>query len=271
MTAPRKTETILQRLLVRLDRYPRLAIALSGGVDSMMLAYIAHRFSKTAAVMYHATGPAVPKTARARLELYALRHGWNVVFVGSDDLADTRYRTNPVNRCYYCKSNLYTRLRTLTADPIAAGTNTDDLSDYRPGLQAANEHAVVHPYVEAGIAKADIYALAAALGCSDLERLPAQPCLASRLETGVPVTAEDLAFIDRVENALAQRLGETETLRCRITPDGVVIELANLRDLSRLESARQIGIEECRDNRRTFLGVRPYRRGAAFLHGDAHV
>ncbi len=271
MTASRDTETILQRLIVRLDHYPRLAIALSGGVDSMMLAYIAHRFSQTTATMYHASGPAVPRTARARLELYALRHGWNVVFVGTDDLNDTRYRTNPVDRCYYCKSNLYTRLRELTVDPIAAGTNTDDLSDYRPGLQAADEHAVIHPYVEAGLAKADIYALAAALGCSDLERLPAQPCLASRIETGVPVTAEDLAFVDRVENALALRLGLSETIRCRITHDGVVIELDTFQNQPYLESAQQIGIEECRNDRRTFLGVRPYRRGAAFLHGDANV
>ena len=109
--------------------------------------------------------------------------------------------------------------------PIASGTNCDDLADFRPGLRAATERDVVHPYVEAAIDKAHVYALAAGLGLDDLERLPAQPCLASRVETGIAIAPDDLAFIDAVETRLAARMGREAVLRCRVTHAGIVIEL----------------------------------------------
>src|SRR4030095_4933063 len=125
---------------------------------------------------------------------HAARHGWPLVLLDAGEQDDARYRANPIDRCYYCKTNLYARIAEATSDPIASGTNCDDLDDFRPGLRAATEHRVVHPYVDAGIAKAGVYALAAELGLDDLERLPAQPCLASRVETGIVISADDLAF-----------------------------------------------------------------------------
>ena len=113
--------------------------------------------------MYHATGPAVPMAARQRVEAHAAAHGWPLVVLDAGEQADERYRANPVDRCFYCKSNLYSRIAQTTGDTIASGTNRDDLGDYRPGLRAAAEHDVVHPYVEAGIGKDDVYALARAL------------------------------------------------------------------------------------------------------------
>ena len=183
----------------------------------------------------------------------------------ADEMADERYRSNPVDRCYYCKSNLFAAIRGQTSDPIATGANTDDLSDWRPGLRAAAEHRVVHPYIEADLSKGDIYALAKALGLSDLARLPASPCLASRMETGLPVTQDDLAFVDHVEGELAKAFGAGEAIRCRITHDGVMIELSPEKSF---EAARAIGEAECRDAGRPFLGVRPYVRGSAFLRGS---
>ena len=187
------------------------------------------------------------------------------MLLDAGEQADERYRANPVDRCFYCKSNLYARIAQMTSDTIVSGTNRDDLSDYRPGLRAADEHRVVHPYVEAGIGKADVYALAQALGLSDLERLPAQPCLASRVETGIAIAPDDLAFVDAVETRLAERLGADAVVRCRVTHGGIVIELGAADDAERVAQARDIGRVECGRAGRKFAGVRAYARGAAFL------
>jgi len=269
MNAALPANDALAHLVAALDRHARLAIAVSGGVDSMTLAHVAWRFSRAHTTMYHATGPAVPAAARGRVEAHAARHGWPLVLLDAGEQADVRYRANPVDRCYYCKSNLYARIREATPDPIASGTNRDDLDDFRPGLRAAAERDVVHPYVEAAIAKANVYALAATLGLDDLERLPAQPCLASRVETGIAIAPEDLAFIDAVETRLATRLGREAVLRCRVTHAGIVIELSEAHDELAAGIARDIGIDLCRLEGRAFAGVRPYARGAAFLRESA--
>jgi uncharacterized protein len=261
------TDAALAKLVAVLDRFDRLAIAVSGGVDSMTLAHVAHRLSRTEATMYHAHGPAVPKAAGARVESHAKRHGWKLVTIDAGEVGDARYRANPIDRCYYCKTNLYARIRSLTDDAIASGTNIDDLSDFRPGLRAAKERDVVHPYVEAAVDKAIVYAIAAHLRLDDLERLPAQPCLSSRVETGIAIDESDLAFIDAVEMRLAERLGRERVLRCRITRAGVVIELDDARDERSATVAREIAADACRGAKRTFAGVRAYVRGAAFVRG----
>ena len=258
----------LHRLVGVLDRSDRLAIAVSGGVDSMTLAHVAATQSRTVATMYHATSPAVPAAARTRVEAHAAKHGWRLVIVDANELADARYRANPVDRCYYCKTNLYERIAQATTDTIASGTNKDDLSDFRPGLRAAAERRVVHPYVEAEITKAEVYAIAQALGLTDLERLPAQPCLSSRVETGIAIDPADLAFIDEVETKLAQGLGADSTLRCRVTHAGIVIEVGNAANEA---AADEIGRSACLAQGRVYAGVRRYTRGAAFLRKSSHA
>jgi uncharacterized protein len=270
MNAALLGNALLAQIVVSLDRHERLAIAISGGVDSMTLAHVAWRFARARVTMYHATGPAVPVAARGRVEAHAAEHGWPLRLLDAGEQRDARYRANPVDRCYYCKTNLYARIREATPDAIASGTNLDDLTDFRPGLRAAAERDVVHPYVEAGIGKAQVYALAAGLRLEDLERLPAQPCLASRVETGIAIEPGDLAFIDAVEMQLASRLGADAVLRCRVTHGGIVIEIA-APDAATTAIAHTIAIEACGREGRAFAGVRPYARGAAFLRevGDA--
>jgi pyridinium-3,5-biscarboxylic acid mononucleotide sulfurtransferase len=252
-----------RRLIGILARHGHLVIAVSGGVDSMTLATIAHRAHRQATGMVHAVSPAVPPRATQRVQAYADREGWTLRIIDAGEFSDPRYRANPVDRCYFCKTNLYGRIRALTDRVIASGTNVDDLADFRPGLRAAEETGVVHPYVEAGIDKAAVRALARGLSLTDLAELPAQPCLSSRIETGIAVDADDLAFVDDVERRLAADLPTGATVRCRVTRAGIAIELGedSLRHGAPLAA---LAAELCATTGRRFLGVRPYRTGSAF-------
>jgi uncharacterized protein len=209
----------------------------------------------------------VPPSATARVERHAGLHGWDLLVVGAGEFDDPAYRANPVDRCYFCKTNLYGRIAGLALGTIASGANLDDLGDFRPGLRAADEHRVVHPFVEAGIGKAGIRALAAFHGLDDLAELPAQPCLASRVETGIPIDADDLAFVDLVERELKALLPGAAAVRCRITRLGAVVELdevlvAGPEGVAAIK--RATGLAAAAGRR--FAGLRAYRRGSAFLH-----
>lgn len=252
------------RLRAALFRHAGVAVAVSGGVDSMTLAYVAHRLMSSAVMMVHAVSPAVPPDATARVRGYAQREGWALVVIGAGEFDDPAYRANPVNRCYYCKSNLYDRIRTITRRVIASGANLDDLDDYRPGLVAAAERDVVHPYIEARIDKRTVRELAHRHDLLDIAELPAQPCLSSRVETGIAIDAGDLAFIGHVETTLATMVPRGAAVRCRITHGGVVVELDAVAMASAEAAADHVAGLSAQSNR-VFAGVRAYRRGAAFL------
>jgi uncharacterized protein len=257
----------LQRLERILGMEPRIAIAVSGGVDSLTLARVASTLANLEVQALHAVSPAVPAAATERVRRHALVAGWDLRIVDAGEYDDPRYRRNPVDRCFYCKTNLYERIRGLTDAPIAAGTNLDDLGEYRPGLEAAREHGVRHPFVEAAIDKPTVRGIAAHLGLDDIADLPAQPCLASRVETGIAIDARDLAFIATVEDAVAGLVGAGD-IRCRITSEGVRLELRP-DALDCLPAAgerldRLLG-ELCAGQGRRYAGRRAYRRGSAFL------
>ncbi len=252
-------------LVAVLDRHDEMAVAASGGVDSMVLAYVAHRFSRAKVTVMHAVSPAVPLVATQRVREHAHRHGWNLRLLDAGEMADPDYLRNPVDRCFHCKKNLYGRIAGLVTGTIVSGTNVDDLADFRPGLEAARNHGVVHPYVEAGLAKADIYALARAHGLDDLAALPAQPCLSSRIETGIGVDRQALHFIERAEAELAARLPGRRAIRCRITAQGVFLALDVMPEGAEREDLEAWAREYCRSHGREFAGLRPYRQGAAFL------
>jgi uncharacterized protein len=251
------------RLLSVLDGYQDIAIAISGGVDSMVLAYMAHRYSRTDAQMIHAISPAVPPHATKRVQDYAARENWRLTVADAGEFSDPAYRANPVNRCYFCKSNLYRRIGNITKFQIASGTNLDDLGDFRPGLTAAEENKVVHPYVEAEITKAEIFALARNHQLLDLAELPAQPCLSSRVETGIAINADDLAFVDLVESGISNLFPAGVVVRCRITHKGVIVELGE--GAAETSEVSNLVRNLCEDHGRSFVGLRPYRRGAAFI------
>ena len=241
-----------------LDGLPNLTVAVSGGVDSLTLAHLAARRWGTVRAV-HAVSPAVPASATARVRSEAEAGGWTLLVVEAGEFADPDYLRNPLNRCYFCKSNLYRRIAEAVAGPVAAGTNLDDLGEYRPGLDAAGERGVRHPFVEARLDKASVRALARSLRLAEVAELPAQPCLASRVETGIPIDARDLAFIDRVETAVRTLAGGD--VRCRITARGVRLELSQ----DPPPGIDALLARLCADEGRPLAGIAPYKRGSAFL------
>lgn len=247
-----------------LDAIGPAAVAVSGGVDSMTLAALAHRRAPGHTTMFHAVSPAVPAEATARVRAMAADEGWALTVVDAGEFARAEYRANPVNRCYFCKTSLYGTIKPLTEAQILSGANLDDLGEYRPGLDAAREHGVRHPYVEAGIDKRTVRALAHRLGLGEIAELPAAPCLSSRIETGIGIEAEMLARVHAAEKYVARQL-RPQTVRCRVRAEGVVIELdpaslATLGDGATIKDriARLFDFQH-------EVRFAPYRVGSAFL------
>ncbi|HEY4220100.1 MAG TPA: adenine nucleotide alpha hydrolase, partial [Myxococcota bacterium] len=240
----------------------------SGGVDSLTLMAFAHSRGYDA-VAFHATSAAVPPSSTERVREMAARFSWSLTVLDAGEVADPLYRANPVDRCRICKSHLYDAARAFVgladARALASGTNLDDMSDYRPGLDAAAARGVQHPFVDARMNKTDVRALARELGLGDVAELPAQPCLASRLETGMHIDEDTLAMVNAVEDAVRARIGMRANVRCRVRKDGVVIEM----DASALDDLSLAGKRAIVDVARTVSGIdvalAPYQMGSAFL------
>jgi uncharacterized protein len=180
-------------------------VAYSGGVDSALLLALAIEALGDRAVAFTALSPAVAPDELEGAREVARKLGARHVERTSRELEDPRYAQNPVNRCYFCKTELYTlalsEARSLGLAAVVSGTNADELADYRPGLQAASEHEVVQPLADAGLTKAEIRTLSRELGLPTWDK-PQQPCLSSRIPYGTEVTAERLQQLARSEMAL---------------------------------------------------------------------
>jgi uncharacterized protein len=217
------TDRSLQALHSLLLSFGQVKVALSGGIDSLTLAIVAGRCLGENARMFHALSPAVPQAATERVKHMTRQENWRLELVDAGEMRDAHYLSNPYRRCYHCKRNLYSTLATGPGITLS-GTNLDDLGDFRPGLQAAQEQAVRHPFVECTIGKQAIRRLCHSLGYPQLAELPASPCLASRVQTGLPIEAAVLTFIDRVEDMLREQLAP-QVVRCRIRADQIAVQL----------------------------------------------
>jgi pyridinium-3,5-biscarboxylic acid mononucleotide sulfurtransferase len=180
-------------------------VAFSGGVDSSVVAAVAHRALGDRAVAVTAVSPAVATGELDGARRVAAHIGIAHEIVSTDELARPGYRANGRDRCYFCKTELYDSLAALAAQrgyaAVLSGANADDAGDWRPGLRAAAEHGVRHPLLEAGATKEDVRALARELQLPSANK-PATPCLASRIPYGTAVDPDALARIDRAERAV---------------------------------------------------------------------
>jgi uncharacterized protein len=180
-------------------------IAYSGGVDSAFLAAAANEALGSRALSVTASSPSLAPSELRDAVALAQRLGLNHRVIETGEVQRSDYQANNPNRCFFCKDELYTHLSRIASEEgyacIANGTNTDDLGDFRPGLNAAKKYGVRSPLVEARLSKAEIRELSREMGLPTWDK-PAQACLSSRIPYGTPVTVEALTRIARAEEFL---------------------------------------------------------------------
>ncbi len=196
------------------------------------------------------------RARRVRVRITRTRFGWRLTEVDAGEVADPRVPREPGQSLLFLQDQSLRSHRPRDRGPIASGANLDDLGDYRPGLIAAAEHRVRHPFVEAGMDKAAVRALARTFDLGDIAELPAQPCLSSRVETGIAISARDLAFVARMERALAPTCRKGPICAAASPTAG-----SSSRHPEPDEAMQQIA-DELRRRAAPLPGLPPYRRGA---------
>jgi len=201
-------------------------IAYSGGVDSTLVAKIAYDVLGDRAMAVTAVSPSLLPEELEDAQIQAAQIGIRHQVIQTHEMDNPNYTANPVNRCYFCKSELHDTLKPLSRqlgyEYVVDGVNADDLRDYRPGIQAAKERGVRSPLAELGVTKAEVRQLSQHLGLPWWDK-PAQPCLSSRFPYGEEITVGKLQRVGRAEIYL-RRLG-WQNLRVRSVGDTARIEL----------------------------------------------
>jgi len=220
----------LQDKLIQLEtifaEMGRALIAYSGGIDSSLVAKIAWDVLGEKALAVTAVSPSLLPDELVEAEAHAAEIGIAHRLIETQELTRPEYAANPINRCYFCKSELHDTLKPLAQslghDYVVDGVNADDLQDYRPGIQAAKERRVRSPLAEVGVSKLEVRQMAKELGLAWWDK-PAQPCLSSRFPYGEEITLEKLQRVGRAEQYL-RKLGWRE-LRVRSQATTARIEL----------------------------------------------
>jgi len=196
-----------------------LVVAYSGGVDSTCLLALAHRAVGEGMLGVIADSPSLPRASLDEALRNAKLIGANIEVLPTQEFSDENYVSNPPNRCYFCKAELFTQLDRLASErgfaAIAYGENADDRADLRPGSKAAREFSVIAPLRDAGLTKAEVRDVSRELGLPTHDA-PAQPCLSSRIPHGTRVTPEALALVEDGE-AFVRSMG-FRVFRVRFSP-----------------------------------------------------
>lgn len=265
MTATPPADEKERALVAWLQERGSALLGYSGGVDSAYLASVAtEALGPDRILAVIGRSASYPEEQWRTAWDVAAQIGFRVEEVDTAEMADPRYVANPSNRCYFCKTELWSRLgviaRRYGLRTVADGSNADDRSDHRPGTRAALEHGVRSPLQEAGLGKAEIRRLSRRLGLPTWDQ-PASPCLASRLPYGLAVTPERLDQVERAEQALREQ-GLRE-LRVRHHGDAARIEVAP-EELDRAAAVVHRSVDRllALGFRRVLLDVEGYRRGA---------
>lgn len=241
-----------KRLKKLLSHYDSLIVAYSGGVDSALVLKVAHERLGDRVIGVTADSPSMPRRELKEAKQIAETIGAQHLVIPTRELENENYVNNSPGRCYFCKSELYSRLLTVARKQgirmIANGTNVDDLTDYRPGLEAAKEYRVVSPLKEAELTKAEVRRLAKMVGL-DVWDKPASPCLSSRIPYGSEVTPKKLMMIEEAEDFLkdlgirelrVRHLGKTA--RIEVNPKD--FSIINFRFRLIRDQFRRIGFQE---------------------------
>jgi len=198
-------ERKLSRLFSIIEEMGSVAVAYSGGVDSTFLLRVAADRLGEAAVAVVGRSPTVPRRELEFALRMAAEIGVPVEVVDTEEMGSEAFTSNPPERCFHCKSELFSRVKAVARRRglrwVADGSNADDLGDFRPGLRAARELGVRSPLVEAGLGKSEVRLLSRALGLPTWDK-PAKACLSSRIPFGSPITLQKLAAVEEAENFL---------------------------------------------------------------------
>ena len=198
----------LQKLRDFVSNYSSVIVAYSGGIDSSLLALVTTELlGKQNSLIITAKSPSVNSKELEYATLLAQKNDWNHKIIQTSEFQNQSYRDNKADRCYYCKTELYSLLESICDDKgyevVFNGTNFDDLSDYRPGLKAADEKNIVSPLLECRINKLEVREIAKELALENWDK-PAQPCLSSRVPYGIEITMKILKQIEEAENYLSE-------------------------------------------------------------------
>ena len=198
----------LQQLEKIIRKYGRVIVGFSGGVDSTLVAFVAHRVLRTDALIVLAKTETITQEDVELARCIALEHQFNYREIAYNELEIEQYAANPVNRCYFCKQELYARLKVLAEKEnipfILDGANVDDMGDYRPGRTAAKESNVRSPLIEASMTKQDVRAAAEFYGLRNADK-PAAPCLSSRIPYGTHIDRKSLEQIALAEKFIREK------------------------------------------------------------------
>ncbi|MTJ49236.1 ATP-dependent sacrificial sulfur transferase LarE [Dolichospermum sp. UHCC 0259] len=238
----------LEQLKELFTEMEQALIAYSGGVDSTLVAKIAYDVLGDRALAVTAVSPSLLPEELEDAKIQAATIGISHKIVQTQEMDNPNYTSNPVNRCYFCKSELHDTLKPLALELgypyVVDGVNADDLHDYRPGIQAAKERGARSPLAEIGVTKAEVRQISQQLGLSWWDK-PAQPCLSSRFPYGEEITIAKLQRVGRAEIYL-RNLGwqnlrvrsEGDTARIELSPDKIK-DFVSTTDLPTLVSAFQ--------------------------------